>query len=416
MTNNGQQGNFQAGGPGDAGAVQAGPPRDPLIGYVVAGKYQIVESLGRGGMSMVYKGRHVTVERIVAIKTLASKNVEALKRFEQEVRVHGRLNHRNIVHVYDCLVEPNGRPFFVMEYLKGQSLERLLQLRGGVKDEQIIKTIFGQLCDAVEYAHEKGVLHRDIKPGNIVIDEKDGAFTVKVVDFGLAQVQEELRHSSTTQFVQGSPVYMSPEQCMGQPMDTRSDIYSLGVVLYQLITGAVPYDEATVYEMMAAHCDQIRKPDPVAYRQRMLKGARLIDAIIGSCLESEPAKRIESVTTLKKALDTWYECMEKGETEDISVLFKYIYPDMVFEEEIVEEEPEPPPVLETEQSWDPTMGAQELESLVKKAQQTKAELIAKRTPPTGAETIRELSNHKGLLILFAVLLVVAIFCFTHLGG
>ena len=390
---------------------------DPLIGYVVGGKYRLIELLGQGGMSLVYRAQHVTVGREVAIKTLSVRNLDLVRRFEKEVKVHGRLRHNNIVQVYDCIIEPNGRPFLIMEYLRGKSLEDLLAARGGVRKESLIYEIYGQLCEAMIHAHEQGVLHRDLKPGNIIVDEKDGKVNVKVVDFGLAQIQEELTSGQKAAVTAGSPLYMSPEQCMGKPLDTRSDIYSLGVVLYQLIAGKVPYDESTVIEMMAAHCDQIRKPETIAYQCRELRGAKMLDFIINAALEVEPDKRIQTMGDLKKALDLWYRAVLDNNTEDVSILFPYIYKDQFGVEEEPEELEELKPALpiEEEEEIDEFQMSQELESLVLRTQQTKAELLERRSKTPEQE--HKAKTLKGWLVFVILIMVSALlYIAAHLLG
>lgn len=308
-----------------SGVVGAqGTQQDPLIGAEIGGKYKITEALGRGGMAIVYKGQQLSSDRDVAIKTLTVNKPEAIKQFEQEVRVHGQLQHENIVHMLDCVIEDNGRPFFVMDYLNGQSLDIILRKQGGVRKAEIIHSIFSQLCSAFSYAHEKGILHRDIKPGNIIIDLHKSVPKVTVIDFGIAHMETLAPIDKDKRTVDGSPIYMSPEQCMGKKMDVRSEVYSLGVILYELIAGEVPYDEASVYEMMSAHCNMIRKPDSLAYRFYELSGGQMLDAIIGSALDAEPKNRIRSVSKFSDAMDIWFDCVQKGTTDNISLVYPII--------------------------------------------------------------------------------------------
>ncbi len=219
------------------------PIKDPLIGTKLAGgRYEILDALGEGGMSVVYKAKQELVDRIVAIKTLKMKLLAdpmLLKRFEREVKTLSRLNHPNIVTVFDCIVE-NGQPYFVMDFLQGCSLQELI-----IEEKRLspgrCKNIFGQVCNAVDHAHRNGIVHRDLKPANIMLMDISGQEFVKVVDFGLAKIGEEAQRLTQTGEIWGSPLYMSPEQCNGHSMDARSDIYSLGAVLYESLTGTVPF-------------------------------------------------------------------------------------------------------------------------------------------------------------------------------
>lgn len=304
--------------------------QDPLIGAEIGQKYRITELLGRGGMAVVYKGQQLNSDRDVAIKTLTVNKPDAIKQFEQEVRVHGQLQHENIVHMLDCVIEANGRPFFVMEYLKGESLDKLLRREGGVRKAEIIHSIFSQLCSAFSYAHEKGVLHRDIKPGNIIVNLEQSPPKVTIIDFGIAHMETLAPIDKNNKVVDGSPIYMSPEQCMGKKMDVRSEVYSLGIILYELIAGEVPYDEASVYEMMSAHCNMIRKPESLAYRFYELSGGQMLDAIIGAALDAEPKNRIRTVAKFSEAMNIWFDCVQKGTTDNLSLVYPIIGDGMFF--------------------------------------------------------------------------------------
>ncbi|MBX9692922.1 MAG: serine/threonine protein kinase, partial [Cyanobacteria bacterium] len=248
-----------------------------------------------------------------------------MKQFRMEVDVHNRLKHKNIISVLDYHVDFHGRLFFIMEFVKGRSLEAMIKSRGGIGDESLIHDIFVQLCDAVIYMHQMGILHKDLKPANVIVEENGDSIHIKVFDFGLAEeTGRSLQSATKEKFIAGSPIYMSPEQCKGDNMDARSEVYSLGVLLYQLITGKVPYDEKSIYAMMEAHCNQIRKPDPIAYAHRNLAGAKMLDAIIGVTLDAEANNRFQSVECLRGAIDKWYECVQKDETDDLSVIFKFM--------------------------------------------------------------------------------------------
>lgn len=284
-------------------AILARPIRDPLIGTKLAGgRYEILDVLGEGGMSVVYKAKQELVDRIVAIKTLKVKMLSdpmLLKRFEREVKTLSRLNHPNIVTVYDCIVE-NGQPYFVMDFLQGCSLQDLIKSEKRLTAGRC-KNIFGQVCGAVEHAHRNGIVHRDLKPANIMLMEISGQEFVKVVDFGLAKLGEEAQRLTQTGEIWGSPLYMSPEQCNGHGMDARSDIYSLGSVLYESLTGRVPFAGTSFLDTIQK---VVSLPPPTfATSAPDLKMPPEIEAIVMRCLEKDPDKRYQSMAEMKDAMD-----------------------------------------------------------------------------------------------------------------
>lgn len=216
--------------------------KEPKIGEIFGDRYEILGIIGDGGMGKVYKARHNLMKRIVAIKMLLPHLVQsaaALKRFQQEAQAASALNHPNILTVYDFGISDQGMPYLVMDYLEGTSLAALLQEQGYLPAERAIH-IFSQACSALAHAHQKGVIHRDLKPANIMLIDYDGQPDfLKIVDFGIAKLlqpdgAEQLTHTGE---VFGSPLYMSPEQCRGRELDPRSDIYSLGCVMYRTVTG-----------------------------------------------------------------------------------------------------------------------------------------------------------------------------------
>jgi serine/threonine protein kinase/tetratricopeptide (TPR) repeat protein len=206
------------------------------------GRYEILEVLGQGGQSIAYKARDPKIGRIVAVKQILSKKGlpekergEFLARFMREAQAAGRLSHPNIATIYDVGGDEAGEPYIAMEYVDGCDLDDLIQREHPLAQSRVLG-LFVQLCSALDYAHDAGVVHRDIKPGNIMVTHGE---RVKVVDFGIAKMDS----SNLTQagMVMGTPSYMSPEQIMGKPLDRRSDIFSLGVVLYETLTGEKPF-------------------------------------------------------------------------------------------------------------------------------------------------------------------------------
>ncbi|HEY9788215.1 MAG TPA: protein kinase [Candidatus Obscuribacterales bacterium] len=282
--------------------TRARSSRDPLVGTTLDGRYLIEEVLGSGGMSVVYKATQTRVNRHVAVKTLKmqldTKPVYR-ERFQREIDSLCTLSHPNIVTVYDCLIGPDDQPYVVMDYLRGKSLEALIKDEGPL-DVGRFARICVQVCSALDHAHRKGIVHRDLKPGNIVLMDEEMDF-VKVVDFGLAKLGQDSRKLTQSGELWGSPPYMSPEQCKGQAEDVRSDLYSFGVVMYEMLAGKDPfYDATTVFELIQCHVNTppplfstvnpvVRVPEPVA-------------AVIFKAMEKEPANRYQTALELQDAL------------------------------------------------------------------------------------------------------------------
>src|SRR6185503_12690026 len=214
---------------------------DPYLGAVL-GSYRIIELLGKGGMGFVYRAEHVKLGREVALKLLrsdfASKR-EAVARFFQEARTVNRVRHRNIVEVTDFVELDDGTTYIIMELLAGQSLGAWA--RGGVDPLRALAVVT-QICDGLAAAHQVAVVHRDLKPDNVtIVAQPDGTELVKLLDFGVAKLldheDEDLEHHTAAGLVIGTPAYMSPEQAGGMVIDARSDIYSLGAIMYELFCG-----------------------------------------------------------------------------------------------------------------------------------------------------------------------------------
>lgn len=289
-----------------------------VIGETLAGKYLLLDVRGEGGMAIVYRGKELGTNRIVAIKTLRFADPELTGRFAREVKIHENLRHPNIVEPIDCIELPDHRSFFVMELLDGIDLERLLENQGRLKTIAEIASVLSQIADALEYAHDQGVIHRDVKPENIILVEHAGKRTVKVLDFGVARIQDDLQRLTKTGVVLGSPAYMSPEQCMGMKLDNRSDIYSLGVVAYELITGSLPFDADSAVSMMEAHCDPNVHPHPIKSFRDDIAGCAELQQALDKALRAEVHERYQSIGEFKKDLDKWWRAAkaEQAKTED----------------------------------------------------------------------------------------------------
>jgi serine/threonine-protein kinase len=239
------------------------PTRDVLRpGTLFANRYEVKEVLGMGGMGVVYRAFDRELQEAVAIKALRPEMVAgggvALERFKQEIRLARKIAHRNVVRTYD-LGEVNGMYYLTMEYVEGTSLKQLIGTRGPLP-VPVTLTIGKQLCRALEVAHEQGVIHRDIKPHNIVVEPSG---VLKVMDFGIARLANRSKDEGLTKegMSIGTPDYMSPEQLSGKELDASSDLYSVGVVLFECLTRRLPFEADTTYSLIAKHLEQA-PPDP----------------------------------------------------------------------------------------------------------------------------------------------------------
>ena len=282
--------------------------QDPLIGTRLAGKYDIESVLGTGGMGVVYKGRQDVMDRIVAIKMLQAHHLNdsmSVKRFQQESKATCRLNHPHIITVYDFGISPTGQPYIVMDYLEGKPLSDIIKAEGHVSVDRTLNIIH-QASQALDHAHKQGVIHRDLKPSNIVLIEREGEKDyVKVVDFGVAKLMEEgsSEGQKLTQMgeVCGSPVYMSPEQCQGLPLDKRSDIYSMGVVLYETLTNRLPILGKTMVETMSKHINDM--PPTFQEARPDLYIPERVEQVIFRALAKAPEDRQQSMEQLAVELE-----------------------------------------------------------------------------------------------------------------
>lgn len=280
---------------------------DLMIGTTLADKYRIESEIGRGGMSVVYKGRHELMDRMVAIKMLQAQLVNdqtSIKRFKQEAKAASCLTHTNVITVYDCDVSPGGQPYLVMDYLVGESLADIIKRENHVEEMRALN-IFIQACDALEHAHLKGVLHRDLKSSNIMLVDFEGKTdVVKVVDFGIAKLMpnsgKQSQNLTQTGEIFGSPIYMSPEQCLGSHLDARSDIYSMGAMLYESLMGMPPLMGDTIIDTMQMHVSTI--PASFADMRHDLNIHPQFEAVVFKALEKKPEDRYASMEQFRDAL------------------------------------------------------------------------------------------------------------------
>ena len=276
---------------------------DPMIGYLLDGRYELLEVIGSGGMSIVYKAQLKNVNKQFAVKTLniqVQTRDKVRERFHREIDLLLKLEHPHIVSVQDCLYGPNLQPYLVMDLLRGVTLEQELAKSGPLPWERVRKIMI-QVCAAVKYAHQHSVVHRDLKPGNIILLENEIDF-VKVLDFGLALIGENTRKITQSGEFWGSPPYASPEQVKGDSTaDARSDIYSLGCVMYELLSGKDPFHGAGLYELLSKHVNE--KPAPLAVTNPDVKVAPEMEQIVFKCLEKKPEDRFQTMAELQQVLE-----------------------------------------------------------------------------------------------------------------
>ncbi len=276
---------------------------DTIIGTCFAGRYQILELLGRGGMSTVYKAEHLFMSKTVAVKILHSHlevQSQTVRRFQQEAKAAGALSHPSIVSVRDFGLTEDGRMFLIMDCVEGKSLAAEIKERGTIPVAELVSWIL-DILDGLEHAHSKGVVHRDLKPGNIVLSEdKDGVKKPKIVDFGIAKLTSGVddQHLTSTGEIFGSPLYMSPEQCSGQMLDGRSDVYSMGCVMYEALTGEAPFVGDSALLTMNMQLSSV----PESMRTKKHDIPIWLNEIVLKALEKNPKDRIQSAHSFKEAL------------------------------------------------------------------------------------------------------------------
>lgn len=282
-------------------------PQDPYVGRRISEKYQVLSILGTGGMGVVYLARHETMQCNVALKMLRAQFVgdqNSVQRFTREAIAARRLTHPNVITTYDHGFTPQGQPYIVMDCLQGVSLAEEIKKLKQISVERVLH-IFDQACDALDHAHKQGVIHRDLKPGNLMLINYNGdPDFVKVVDFGVAKVlpinDENAQTLTQTGEVCGSPVYMSPEQCLGQGLDRRADIYSMGVVIYEALIGKVPLMGKSMVETMSKHINET--PPPFKTVRPDLYIPERLEQVVMRALAKKPEQRQQSMAMLRQEL------------------------------------------------------------------------------------------------------------------
>ena len=275
---------------------------DELVGKLIAGgKYQIVRALGSGGMGAVYQALQTAMNRMVAVKLIRPEMVtkpDAVARFDKEMRVTARVEHPNTIRVYD-FGDDHGQLYLAMELLEGSSLRKVIESTGRLEVARLVR-IGKQVAHALGAIHARGIVHRDLKPDNVMLLDSFGERDfVKVLDFGIAKVLDEQIRLTATGKPIGTPTYMAPEQAMGLAVDPRTDLYALGVMLYHMASGRVPFDAELTGTMLLAHVHET--PTPIQTVAPGLPPA--LATLIMQLLEKEPARRPASAAEVAGRLD-----------------------------------------------------------------------------------------------------------------
>jgi len=262
------------------------------------GRYEIIEELGRGEMGVVYKAYDPLIDRFVAVKTIDLQKLgeeekdEYKARFYQEAKAAGRLNHPNIITIYD-LGRKGDIAYIAMEFMEGKELQNIVAENQPLTISEKLDVAF-QVAEGLAYAHEHGIIHRDIKPSNIMVLR---GRHVKIADFGIARIKTALELTKTNKII-GSPLYMSPEQIQSHPIDPRSDIFSFGIVLYQMLTGKLPFNGDNVNSLMY----KIVNEEPQKPSELNPEISKTLDRIVTKCLEKKAADRYQNVNELTRDL------------------------------------------------------------------------------------------------------------------
>jgi len=289
---------------------------DTVIGKTLDGRYRIDSVLGRGGMGIVYRATHIHLDTVCAVKVLHPElvsNQGAIERFRREARAAGRIQHPNAIQVTDFGVAADNVVYLVMELVHGPTLRELMRDEGPMTLERV-GPILSQVCAAVQAAHDSGVIHRDLKPDNIIVQSHTGGERIKVLDFGIAKLRERNLAPDSNSLSEpiptentlteagmliGTPQYMSPEQCRARKLDPRSDVYSLGVVVYEMLAGKLPYSGETPIEIVVKHIQH----DVPRIRDVMPSIPPPIEDIVAKALAKDPDDRFATATEFSDAFE-----------------------------------------------------------------------------------------------------------------
>jgi len=297
---------------------------DPYLDQEVAGQFRIVEKIGKGGMGAVYKAEQPDTNRYVAIKILHSRYLsrsDLVSRFRREARAMSQLSHPNTARVFLYGQLEDGACYFVMEHLVGQNLAQIVRAEGAMKPKRAMRIMI-QVCSALEEAHQAGIVHRDLKPENVFVTTQGGIRDFpKVLDFGLAKVTERQMRPGSMVLTQqgmvfGTPEFMSPEQAHGKTLDARSDIYSLGIILYELLTGKLPFDAKQPIEYIQLHVNAT--PIPLSKRLPEADFPPGLEEVVMAALAKKPEDRYASAAEFAVALESLFQA-DAGEGGSISL-------------------------------------------------------------------------------------------------
>jgi predicted Ser/Thr protein kinase len=280
------------------------PPPDPLIGRTLDGRYRIEAVLGEGGMGLVYRAKHAVLGKPLAIKVLrpeVSRDTEVMSRFQQEAQSASAIGNQHIIDISDFGTLPDSSTYFVMEFLDGVSLTKAIEQQTPMTPQRVVH-IAKQLCEALGAAHERSIVHRDMKPDNVYL-VKRGSDTdfVKVLDFGIAKVGGASSKLTKAGQVFGTPHYMSPEQCAGSNVDHRTDIYALGIILYEMASGRVPFDADNLMGILTKH--MYEQPIPPHQLPPPVDVPPGLEAVIMKCLTKSADARYQTMNELREDLE-----------------------------------------------------------------------------------------------------------------
>jgi serine/threonine protein kinase len=273
---------------------------DPLLGSTILGKYRIDAKVGAGGMGTVYRATRLLIGDQVAVKILHAEqnDPKAADRFRREAQAAARLKHPNAVTIHDFGITDDGLQYLVMEFVDGQSLRQIIKEQGPLTPSAAAE-ICNQTCAALDEAHRGNIIHRDIKPDNIIVNSTVTGLRVKVLDFGIAKLRDDVAsHLTQTGSVMGTPHYMSPEQCLGEELDSRADIYSMGIVLYEMLCGRVPFSSPI---STAVVVQQVSQPPP-SLRTINLGITPQVEAVVLHTLEKRRDSRPATAGALAREL------------------------------------------------------------------------------------------------------------------
>ncbi|HEX8338912.1 MAG TPA: serine/threonine-protein kinase [Pyrinomonadaceae bacterium] len=296
--------------PADGEVLKRAGNDDRLVGQVLAGKYRIDDKIDEGGMGCVYRATHVLMEKVVAVKVLhpaLAADDKIVQRFTREAKAASRISHPHAINVTDFGESDNGVVYLVMEYLRGRTLKDVVRASGPMTLQRTVE-IVRQVAGALDAAHAEGVVHRDLKSDNIMLEEATGGDWAKVLDFGIAKIQQTERSVHETDpgltapnLIIGTPQYMSPEQCsQASDIDARSDIYSFGVIIYELLTGHVPFTGDSPTAIMMKH---IQDPPPSVLDERQDLPAE-VGRVVARALAKRPEDRFQKAGEMAAALAT----------------------------------------------------------------------------------------------------------------